>query len=273
MWRHVVLCSGVLMFMQGGAQAIDEFASRSADTFWERREEGFFWYLDPQDEKKRKQPETKHKPGAGTTTQQKPRWPATEQVRWFRRMLDELKARAILAPTEDNLKAYMFFQQQAMTRASVFADQWRRVVWKTPKLNYSLRRPSMSMAIRVHERNRFLRVTQAVREINKDYGIFYFYKWSCPYCRKFSPILKLFEREHGLRVLAVTLDGRALPSYPHPRTDLALARRLGVTTVPSVYLVHLRTNKVITVTNGMLGYRQLQERVYILTRTRPGQEF
>ena len=59
----------------------------------------------------------------------------------MRRALEESRAVAILEPTPDNVAAYLYLQQESLQRAATFSDVFRRVVWSTPELDYTLTRP------------------------------------------------------------------------------------------------------------------------------------
>jgi conjugal transfer pilus assembly protein TraF len=51
-----------------------------------------------------------------------------EQLARIKQALEDKKAKAVIYPTEENIKDYMAYQQKALDRSGVFADQWRRVV-------------------------------------------------------------------------------------------------------------------------------------------------
>src|SRR5579863_6414849 len=55
--------------------------------------------------------------------------------------LEELKARAILEPSPENIVAYVRYQREQLDRASTFADVWERAIWQHPDLDYTLQRP------------------------------------------------------------------------------------------------------------------------------------
>jgi len=244
------------------------FSQRNENGFFNKRQEGYFWYLDELAEEK------KEKSQPATISPMAPKLSEGEkQLKRFKKRLETAKTNAIMNPSRKNIQVYLYLQKEAMDRASTFADQWRRVVWQTPQLNYALRRPTTNAALQTYKSTRFKRVVKVSKEINKEYGIYFFYKGSCPFCHRFAPTLKQYEKDHGLKVLAITLDGGALPAYPHPETDLRVARMLKVTRVPSVFLIHLKTRKIIPVTQGLISYSELQNRVFVLTKTKPGQEF
>ncbi len=70
-----------------------------------------------------------------------PQVSAADRIAAIGRQLDELKARAILEPSEANVIAYVRFQREQLDRASTFSDTWQRALWQNPDLDYTLQRP------------------------------------------------------------------------------------------------------------------------------------
>lgn len=249
------------------------FDSRNEDNFFNKRQEGYFWYLDPPPEEKEKKALPALIPKATLPVPALRETLSEKRMKAFKKQLESAKTTAIMNPTRENIQAYLLLQKKAMDRASVFADQWRRVVWQTPSVNYALRRPTTNAALHTYKDTRFKRVVQVSKDLGKEYGIYFFFKGSCPFCHNFAPVLKMYEKRHGLKVLPVTLDGGPVPGYPNPKFDTRVARMLKVTKVPAVFLVHIKTRKIVPITQGMISYAELQNRVFVLTKTRPGQEF
>ena len=84
------------------------------------------------------------RPKAKPSTPQAPAQPqqsSTAQLKAITRQLDELKARAILEPTEANVIAYVRYQREQLDRASTFSDTWQRALWQNPDIDYTLQRP------------------------------------------------------------------------------------------------------------------------------------
>ena len=46
--------------------------------------------------------------------------------------------------------------------------------------------------------------------------LIFVFRGDCPHCHRFAPILKRFEQEFGFTVLAISMDGRAIPSTETP---------------------------------------------------------
>ena len=63
---------------------------------------------------------------------------ATQELDAVTGELRELKARAILYPTPENVTAYIRFQRAQLDRASLFSDVWQRAIWQDPELDYTL---------------------------------------------------------------------------------------------------------------------------------------
>src|SRR3546814_10331117 len=71
---------------------------------------------------------------------------ATQELDAVTGELRELKARAILYPTPENVTAYIRFQRAQLDRASLFSDVWQRAIWQDPELDYTLERPVGALA-------------------------------------------------------------------------------------------------------------------------------
>ena len=92
-----------------------------------------------------------------------------------------------------------------------------------------------------------------------------FYMKSCPHCRRFDPVLKEYAVNHHIPVLAYTLDGRSLPSFPKSvlPTQSEMNRffpdRHPV--VPTLFLMNLDQHKIIPVLQGEAKAYQLDRRM------------
>ncbi len=263
----VVLLVLIVLGINGFSQ-VSDYGSRHSNNFWDKRQEGYFWYQDPLQEAEQRPPRV-DRPNPAT---KKP-MTATERMLKFRKFMEEVKALAILEPSKENVTLYLKLKMLAMNQASVFADQARRVGWQNAGLNYSLRRPTAAIALNSYKETEDRRIKIGVKETLDQYGIFFFFKGSCPYCHKFGPLLKAFSKRYNVKVVAISLDGGTLPDYQNPSHRPELARTYQVTSVPSVFLVNPKKRKVIPVTHGLISYTELEKRVFVLTKTKPGQEF
>ncbi len=190
--------------------------------------------------------------------------------------LDELKATAIINPTPENLKSYISFQREQLDRASTFSDQWRRVIWQNPEMDYDLIRPTGSLAKRAWSDARKQTAATTLANLNSRYGVFYFFKGKdCPQCLAFETALKPFTDKHGLHVMAITLDNTPSSTFPASIPDSGQAANLGITGehLPALALFDTETSQVIPVGFGALAADELERRIYILTQVEVGNDY
>ena len=180
----------------------------------------------------------------------------------LKRRLEDFKNIAIMRPTERNVRRYMTLEAQVTSRASTFADMAQRIAWSTPALDPTLQgRPVNAQALEVFEQQQQLTRLEQVARLAKDHVLLFFYRSDCPYCHAFAPTLLALQQQVGLQIEPVSLDGGALPGLARYRKDNGIARTLGVTQVPAVFLAQPFTRKVTTIGFGVLSQRQLLERL------------
>ncbi|MGH7340302.1 MAG: conjugal transfer protein TraF, partial [Candidatus Rokuibacteriota bacterium] len=219
---HIALAAGVLLAAQASAQeSLDQFPwwERS---IWENPERSYGWYP----------PERVDRPTLDPTPA--PKAPERRDVRTLsstreiREELDRLKDEAVINPTRDNVRRYLEAQQYVMEKGSVFADVARRVVWETPALDYSLRRPTNALAIQGFKEGRREKRDVAIAQLARENGLFFFFRSDCPYCHQIAPILRYLQDAHGIDVFPVSLDGGPLREFPDARPDNGISLVLGV---------------------------------------------
>ena len=200
---------------------------------------------------------------------------ATERILEMRRALEEARATAILDPSSANVTAYLRLQKETLAKAAAFSDAFRRTVWATPELDYTLKRPVGALAKQLWSDGRRAAVSGALAKLGERYGIIYLGHTDCGGCRVFGPLLRAFATRHGLDVLAVSLTGGPLEGWPEAVPDNGRARKLGLagTPVPAVVLFDTKLRRVLPVGFGVMAEDQLAERIFTLTALEPGHDY
>jgi len=196
---------------------------------------------------------------------------ALERLDAWQKELKGKRALSILEPTPENVKTYIEAQEKLTQAASVYSDVWRRVIWQNPDLNYELRRPSNNAAIATYTNARKSAEKRTLDEINREWGLFFFFRSDCPYCHRLSPTLKFLSDTYGITVFPVSVDGGALPEYPNPQRDNGLAEKLAIRQVPMLVLGNVKDKRLIPLGSGVISAQDVIERIYILTSTQPGE--
>lgn len=244
-----------------GAHAADVSPSYWTGSSWRDPDRGFLWYAPP------RPPEQQRKP-----KERKPYEQLTNKE--LGAEIERLLGVAVEQQSAAAVKEYLFMQQYAMDRASRFSDVFRRTVWTTPELDYSLRsRPTNAMALAAYDAQRDGKRAAASDQLAKTHGIFFFFRGNCAYCHQLAPIMRMYQRNYGVEVFPISLDGGTLAEFPNAKLDNGASQNLNVTTVPAVFLADKRTGKVQPLGYGVLSLEEIVNRVYVLTSTQPGQEY
>ncbi len=200
---------------------------------------------------------------------------AVDRMAAITRQLDELKARAILDPSEDNVIAYVRFQREQLDRASTFSDTWQRALWQNPDLDYTLQRPVSTVGKRAWLDNRRADRDAVLADLGQRYGLFYFYAQSCGACELFSPILRSVADSHRLAVMAVSMDGGPSRDFPNYVVDAGQRARMGIpgNETPALVLFDTVTKRTIPVGFGILSADEIRDRIFALTNTKVGSDY
>ncbi|SCW86471.1 conjugal transfer pilus assembly protein TraF [Sphingobium faniae] len=200
---------------------------------------------------------------------------SVERMAAITRQLDELKAKAILDPTEDNVIAYVRFQREQLDRASTFSDTWQRALWQNPDLDYTLQRPVSTVGKRAWLDNRRADRDAVLASLSQRYGLFYFYAQSCGACDLFSPILRSVADSHRMAVMAVSMDGGPSRDFPNYVVDAGQRARMGIpgNETPALVLFDTVTKRTIPVGYGILSADEIMDRIFALTNTKVGSDF
>lgn len=241
-----------------------ERTDASDDFYCEERRLGQWFYCS-----KPKPAEQERQVSAG------PQRSSVERMAAITRQLDELKAKAILDPTEENVIAYVRFQREQLDRASTFSDTWQRALWQNPDLDYTLQRPVSTVGKRAWLDNRRADRDSVLASLSQRYGLFYFYAQSCGACDLFSPILRSVADSHRMAVMAVSMDGGPSRDFPNYVVDAGQRARMGIpgNETPALVLFDTVTKRTIPVGYGILSADEIMNRIFALTSTKVGSDF
>lgn len=251
------------LLAQGVPSAPDTIEQNRPDAFYcGERKLGQWFYCD----KPRPQPRE---------SQPAPPPNAVDRMAAITRQLDELKAKAILEPTEDNVIAYVRFQREQLDRASTFSDVWQRALWQNPDIDYTLQRPVSTVGKRAWLDNRKADRDAVLTNLGQRYGLFYFFAQSCGACELFAPILRSVTDSHRMAVMAVSMDGGPSRDFPNYVVDSGQRARMGVpgNETPALVLFDTATRRTIPVGYGILSADEIMDRIFTLTNTKVGSDY
>ena len=200
---------------------------------------------------------------------------ATAQLEAVTAELRELKARAIIEPTPQNVTAYIRFQREQLDRASLFSDVWQRAIWQEPELDYTLERPVGTLAKRQWQDARAAERDTIMAHLGDRYGLFYFFAQTCGACEVMSPIVKAVADRWHLTVRAISTDGGPSRHFPQYTVENGQRPRMGLEPkiTPALVLWDSEAGRAIPIGYGVLSADELQDRIFLLTSKEAGHDF
>lgn len=273
-WCAMLACVVLAVGFVGAASAQEERSQPQAKSWWEEDvwtnpDRGFNWY--PPDRPPAKAPPKAKKP--------EPPKADIRSLKTFEEVdkeLQSLRAKAVFEPTDANVLAYMKAQEYVLSRSAMFADVARRVVWQNPEIDGNAKQPIATYSALAKRERTLEKGRSTMANISKTHGLVFFFRSDCPFCHDYAPIVKSISDQYGIEVIAVTMDGGNIPSFPRPRPDNGISQFVssgaGIQTVPALYLVSNDKKTVTLVGVGALAGDEVTERIRVLTTTKPGEE-
>jgi conjugal transfer pilus assembly protein TraF len=189
--------------------------------------------------------------------------------------LEELKAKAVLEPSPENIIAYVRYQREQLDRASTFADVWERAIWQHPDLDYTLQRPVGTLGKTAWLEQRKNDREATIASLSERYGLFFFYSASCGACEVFSPIVRSLADKYHLSVLPVSMDGGGNAAFPRFVVNHGQYEKMGLEggQVPALVLFDTYLKKPIPIGYGVMAEDEVLQRIFYLTSVKPGSDF
>lgn len=222
-------------------------------SFFKDHARGWHWYDDP--ESKEEDP-----------IEQDP----VVEMNQIKSNVERARDKMVLQPTKENVKSYIILQNQISKNAHELSKTWREVLIENPNLDFSLQHPTSNVAKQVEYAILSKKEKAAIRELASKNGLFFFYRSSCPYCVRFSPIVKDFAESNNIPLIAITTDGISLPEFPHSLPDQGQAAKFQVKVEPALFIVNPYTHQAIPVSYGLTSEADLKSRILQIVESRWG---
>lgn len=192
----------------------------------------------------------------------------------YRKLLQELKDLSSWDPSQENVTKYMEAQLVSFEKGAAFSDVWRRVVWQNPDLDYSTKgRPTNSAALSIYDQRRDGAESGQLKALAKVHGLIFMFRSNCPYCHRMAPTLRAMSERYGIEILPVSMDGGSLPDFPSPIRDAGQSAALGVKVVPALFIASRESGEIAPVSFGLVSEDEIVKRIFVLTKTEPGQNY
>ncbi|QLK63901.1 type-F conjugative transfer system pilin assembly protein TraF (plasmid) [Enterobacteriaceae bacterium Kacie_13] len=189
---------------------------------------GWHWYNEPEDEEVVEAKPTPSSPALSPSEQKARLQQATKEA------LDT----AILYPTPQHFKRYMTLQNFWTTKAGEFSQSAKQAMLMYPELDYNLQFSHYNGTVPAQLQEDQQKQKAAIARLTADHGLFFFYRGKAPRDALLAGVVKRFCDEHGLSLIAVSVDGTFSPALPQSRRDTGQAQKMGIRHFPALFLVN-----------------------------------
>jgi len=183
----------------------------SNQDFYGKKSEGWFFYNEKYDKKKKKL-EKKKTPVAKAQSQPK-KEPLKTPVKpvysgppplssaWLKVNLPKYLNKALDDPSPQNVRAYLILQKVALDKSERFTDMSKRISVTDPVLDELTRRPFASSGVNVAAAVANEKGEKVMKQMGKTMGLWVFYKDSahCPYCNLVGQLISAQQRLYGFK--------------------------------------------------------------------------
>ncbi|MEM8970880.1 MAG: conjugal transfer protein TraF [Pseudomonadota bacterium] len=243
--------------------------------------QGWHFYCDPEPEPQpepiQKEPEPEPAEEVEEAEAEPAPMTATEQIEAYRKHADELKHRAILEPTPENLQAYMQVNAEMVQMAQKFTAVWQRVLFSTPSLDANVKRPITQMGTHIYQDQKNEAERAALISAAEEASLIFVYDDPafCRICLAQSEILAAMEVQYGVEVLAVSTDGMPIEHFPDAVIDTGQLESLGMTEFPRPFIavVDLENGAVDHIGGGLLTEDQILARIHLVREIPIGERY
>lgn len=191
----------------------------------------------------------------------------SEQEQYMRQMkavqekMEAAKATAIMNPTTKNIAVYKTYQDFFTEKASVFSSQWEKTLLEYPHLDYNIQNSHYNATAAVKTAKEREEQAAAVKIVNQQYGIFFFYRGSEPLDNQLAKVVKEFSQQYELAIIPISVDGRISAEYPESKTDTGQFEKMNVRYLPAIFLVEPRKGDFKPLAYGFISQDDLARRM------------
>lgn len=243
------------------------------NSFYQDRERGWFWhetYPEPVEEIPVKE-EVAKAPDETPEPEPEPeeKKPIKLTTKWLKTNFPVILEMAMDDPTPSNLRRFHYVQRIMLDKAQAFAEMSREVTLFETALDENLLRPQNGATIYKHKVEARKVSNKVIATLSGEVGLFLFYDKKCAYCLDQAVLLKRLSNITGIEVLAVSLDGSALPNnvFPDFVVDTQnLREKYQIKTTPTVYIVKKDGSEYHNLVNGIVAINDIINRILIVAK-------
>lgn len=180
---------------------------------------------------------------------------ATEQMRRFHVYMNEVKNRAVIDPTLNNVLTLMRINHFIDGKTTDFGMTWKQALLADPTLSYRLKHPTESLARQTQNAQIKAEKIQAIRRLAaQGNGLFFVYQGGDALSQKLAPSLQHFADNYHIPLLGISTDNQMILTIRENKTNRG---KLNVKATPALLLVNPTTGSIKPLAYGFISQEEL----------------
>lgn len=271
-FKYTVLSIATAMLISSVTSAYAH-VSTNPQSFWNKNEEGWFWYKQDPNKLKPKKKEEKPKVVIAESKKEpekkeesnKTEAPAVFSADWVKENLEVYKKVAWDNPTVENLRAYMYLQRFAMDRSEQFAYAGQMAVQGDPYLDEVARAPlgghmTKSRGYLISGEQNYV-----LKKLFRKVGVFFVFKNDCYVCDEQAKVLKMVQKEFNIDISAVSLEEPnekciAAQQFPDYIVNPDIVNKLKIRALPASFFMNPENNDIKPLIQGFVTVNDFNRR-------------
>lgn len=245
------------------------FSHASADTFFKRGSEGYFWYQDPPPVLEEEAPiaEVPIEPNESVESPVDQGQKTTPfSTAWLRDNIPVLLERAMDSGRREDMEAYLYAQRLALDKAQNFAHLQTLVVSTDPLLDENNRVPFASFIRQAVLSDRDSTKSDVTKYLSEKGGLLMFFDSKCAFCAQQLPLVQHLGENFGFEIRYISVDGIALPGMQEWIPDNGHFQTLNLKLTPTlVYAVP--PNDFYVLSQGVMSYNGIIDRLMVVAES------
>lgn len=193
-----------------------------------------------------------------------------KQMKAIQQKLEDARITAVMNPTTKNIAIYKTYQDYFTEKASQFSSGWEKTLLEYPHLDYNIENSHYNATASIKTAKEREAQATAVKIINQQYGIFFFYRGGEPLDNQLAKVVKEFSEQYNLAIIPISVDGRLSAEYPDSKVDEGQFERMNVRYLPAIFLVEPKKGEFKPLAYGFISQDDLARRMLnVITDFKP----
>jgi conjugal transfer pilus assembly protein TraF len=220
---------------------------------------GWLWYNAVQQKKEDKKAPVKKEAPVPVVSSSSQKSSAEHKIEKVQRAFDQAKAEAIIHPTFENVQKVQTLQREMLNQSENFGNMWM-LVSLSDAANHPVSDNTNVLHREIYEREEKNKLGRQLRELSKNFGLFFIFKEDCPYCHRYAPIVKKFADAYGFEVKAISSNGGKIAEFSNSVADNGAISKLNPEGIyPALLLANPQTGEVAPLSWGMISLSALHK--------------